>query len=73
LVTLKIFGQTIIVACGYDTIEEMLVKHGEVTSGHPVDFGYTEYLELSGNREERKGVIRSFCRSWIHGIFGALR
>jgi hypothetical protein len=43
------------VACGYDTIEEMLVKHGEVTSGHPVDFGYTEHLELSGNRNERKG------------------
>jgi hypothetical protein len=26
-----------------------------VPSGHSVDFGYTEYLELSGNREERKG------------------
>jgi hypothetical protein len=49
LITLKIFGQTIIVACGYDTIKEVLVKHGEVTSGHPVAFTLKEFNELSGN------------------------
>jgi hypothetical protein len=54
LITLKIFGQTIIVVCGYDTIKEVLEKHGEITASHPVDFGFTEYFELTGNREGRK-------------------
>ncbi|XP_056000469.1 cytochrome P450 2B9-like [Ostrea edulis] len=48
LFTLKIFGQTIIVVCGHDTIKEVMVKNGEITSGHPVAFGFTEYFELSG-------------------------
>ncbi|XP_056006883.1 cytochrome P450 2B1-like [Ostrea edulis] len=46
--TLKVFGQTVIVVCGYDTIKEVMVKNGEITSGHPIAFGFTEYFELSG-------------------------
>ncbi|XP_062603835.1 cytochrome P450 2B9-like [Saccostrea cucullata] len=48
LITLKVFGQTIIVVCGYDTIKEVLVKHGESTSAHPATFGFSEYFELTG-------------------------
>ncbi|XP_062580858.1 cytochrome P450 2B9-like [Saccostrea cucullata] len=48
LITLKVFGQTIIVVCGYNTIKEVLVKHGESTSAHTTSFGFSEYFELSG-------------------------
>ncbi|XP_056000461.1 cytochrome P450 2B1-like [Ostrea edulis] len=59
LFTLNLFGRTIIVACGYDTLKELLVKNGEKTTGHPVSFGLTEYFELSG-------MIGSSGSIWRH-------
>jgi hypothetical protein len=51
LFTLKISGRMIIVVCGYETIKEVLVKNGEVSSGRPAHFTAKEYFELSGNIE----------------------
>ncbi|XP_061195316.1 cytochrome P450 2U1-like isoform X2 [Saccostrea echinata] len=42
------FGQTIIVVCGHQTLDEILVKSGKHSSEHPVVYGYTENFESSG-------------------------
>ncbi|XP_062604818.1 cytochrome P450 2B2-like isoform X2 [Saccostrea cucullata] len=57
LFTLKVFGQTIIVACGHQTLHEMLEKHGEYCCEHPCVYGYTEYFESSG-------IIGAFENVW---------
>jgi hypothetical protein len=37
--------------------KEVLVKHGEVTSVHPAEFGIKKYWEHTGKREGKKRTI----------------
>jgi hypothetical protein len=56
LITLKIFGKTVIVVCGYDTIKEVMVKNGETTVNHPETFVLKEFFKNSGKKRACLGA-----------------
>ncbi|XP_061164976.1 cytochrome P450 2B9-like [Saccostrea echinata] len=48
LFTLKIFGKTLVVACGYQTLSDLLEKNGESSREHPPGYNYNEIWQRTG-------------------------
>ena len=50
LVTLHVGSFTIVLVSGYDTLRELFIKHGDVTSDRPNVFYFRDITKGEGNR-----------------------